>query len=211
MTPIHGCIFSFVLPNLSLPFLPYFLFPLWPIPCESYSTFMTHPIIPVGGQCHNSCITPIVLWPWWTDGPLFFCLFPALIPLLPFPLFPTRTILLWLMLVDSCCTIMTHPRTPALGPGGVRWLMDLFCDSSLFTLVHYRLCIFNYKYRVVAVVRPQSCLRPLLAIQVLPSHPLSLLSYYALLWTTEPLNHWALVSTAFTLTSSIPRPCKVLT
>ena len=116
--------------------------------------------------------------------------------------------------------------------------MDLFHDSPLFAHVCYRLCFFNYKYRVVgnlaiapsmaslskrcsmmyglpdmennlalalltipacpiylnlslstlqsitwvvAVVRPQSCLCLLLAIQVIPSQLLSLLSYYALL------------------------------
>ena len=59
--------------------------------------------------------------------------------------------------------------------------MDLFPDSPLFMFICYRLCLFNYKYRVVAVVRPQSCLRLLLAIQVIPSQLLSLLSFYALL------------------------------
>ena len=89
--------------------------------------------------------------------------------------------------------------------------MDLFHDSPLFALIYYKLWIFNYKYHVVAVVRPQSCLHLLLAIQVIPSQLLSLLSYYTLLWITEPLNHWTLASIATMLTSSIPRPCKVLT
>ena len=89
--------------------------------------------------------------------------------------------------------------------------MDLFHDSPLFALIYYKLWIFNYKYCVVAVVRPQSCLHLLLAIQVIPSQLLSLLSYYTLLWITEPLNHWTLASTATMLMLSIPRPCKVLT
>ena len=59
--------------------------------------------------------------------------------------------------------------------------MDLIHDSPLFVLVYYKLWLFNYKYPVVAVVRPQSCLHLLLAIQVLPSQLLPLLSYYALL------------------------------
>ena len=59
--------------------------------------------------------------------------------------------------------------------------MDLLCDSCLFVLIYYKLWIFNYKYCVGTVVRPQSCLRLLLAIQVIPSQPLSLLGYYTLL------------------------------
>ena len=43
------------------------------------------------------------------------------------------------------------------------------------------------------------------------TQPLSHLSYYTLLWTTEPQNHWALAPTVTMLTLSIPRPCKVLT
>ena len=41
--------------------------------------------------------------------------------------------------------------------------------------------------------------------------PLSSLGCYALLCTTEPLNHWTLEPTATTLMPSAPRPCKVLT
>ena len=59
--------------------------------------------------------------------------------------------------------------------------MDLLCDSCLFVLIYYKLWIFNYKYCIVAVVRPQSCLHLLLAIQVIPPLPLSSLGYYALL------------------------------
>ena len=95
---------------------------------------------------------------------------------------------LWLILVDSSCTIMTHPRTPILGPEGCTmthgptpWLI-LVC-----THIYYKLWLFNYKYHVVAVVRPQSCLRPLLAIQVIPL-------YLCLAWATMPSswpwNHW---------------------
>ena len=112
----------------------------------------------------------------------------------------TRTVLLWLILGYRSQDLKAVP-----------WLMDLFHESPLFMLICYRLCLFNYKYRVVAVVRPQSCLCPLLAIQVIPSQPLSHLSYYALLWITEPLKHWTLAPTAHPLTLSIPRPCKVLT
>ena len=42
--------------------------------------------------------------------------------------------------------------------------MDLFHDSHLFAYICYRLCVLNYKYLVVAVVGPQSCLRLILAI-----------------------------------------------
>ena len=59
--------------------------------------------------------------------------------------------------------------------------MNLLHESPLFALICYRLCIFNYRYRIAAVARPQSCLHLLLAIQVIPSQLLSLLSYYALL------------------------------
>ena len=46
--------------------------------------------------------------------------------------------------------------------------MDLLHDAPLFVTVSYKLCVFNYKYHVVAVVRPQSCLRPFLAITLIP-------------------------------------------
>ena len=59
--------------------------------------------------------------------------------------------------------------------------MGLLHDSFLFTPVCYRLRLFNYKYRIVAVVRPQSCLHLLLAIQVIHSLLLSSLGYYTLL------------------------------
>ena len=36
----------------------------------------------------------------------------------------------------------------------VRIMTDLLHDSLLFTFVCYRLCVLNYKYRVVAVVGP---------------------------------------------------------
>ena len=45
--------------------------------------------------------------------------------------------------------------------------MDLFHDSPLFAFVYYKLRVFDYKYPVVAVVRPQSCLRLTLAIHCL--------------------------------------------
>ena len=59
--------------------------------------------------------------------------------------------------------------------------MDLLHDSPLFIPIYYKLWFFNYKYRIAAIVSPQSCLCLLLAIQVIPSQPLSLLSYYTLL------------------------------
>ena len=88
--------------------------------------------------------------------------------------------------------------------------MDLFHDSLLFAHVCYRLCVFDYKYPVVAVVRPQSCLRLTLAIHYLPSLPLSSLGLRPHLShrTIELLNPCL---HSYMLSSSTPRPCKALT
>ena len=56
-----------------------------------------------------------MLWSLHMDTIFFFSF---LFPFNTRPLFPTWTSLLWLMCVDSDCTIMTHPRTPIPGPGG---------------------------------------------------------------------------------------------
>ena len=112
---------------------------------------------------------------------------------------------------DSCALTQTVLSWLILGHlsqalEAVWWLMDLIHDSPLFVLVYYKLWLFNYKYHVVAVVRPQSCLCPLLAIQVIP-----LSTSVSLELLHSPLNHRTLASTATPLMSSIPRPCKVLT
>ena len=80
--------------------------------------------------------------------------------------------------------------------------MNLLHESPLFVLICYRLYIFNYKYRVVAIVRLQSCLHPSLAIHCIPLN-------FCLTWATtpssepqEPLNHW-------TLASTVPCSCQV--
>ena len=53
----------------------------------------------------------------WTTFLFLLHLLPFVL-LSPLPLFPIWTNLCWLMIVDSCCTTMTHPRTPVLGPEG---------------------------------------------------------------------------------------------
>ena len=90
---------------------------------------------------------------------------------------------------DSCALTQTVLSWLILGHlsqalEAVWWLMDLIHDSPLFVLVYYKLWLFNYKYHVVAVVRPQSCLCPLLAIQVIP-----LSTSVSLELLHSPLNH----------------------
>ena len=84
----------------------------------------------------------------------------------------------WRLYHDSWAYPMTHGLIP--------WLMGLSHDSPLFAYICYRLWLFNYKYHVVAVVRPQSCLRLLLAIQVIP---LYLCLFWATMPSSEPQKH----------------------
>ena len=89
--------------------------------------------------------------------------------------------------LDSACTIVTHPRIPVLGPEGCTMTHGLTTWLTLVAFICYRLCIFNYKYRVVAVVRPQSCLCPFLAIHCIP---LNCCLTWAAMPSSEPQSHW---------------------
>ena len=130
---------------------------------------------------HFKWVWHFLSWLNRTDGLFSFVIssyFPF-VPLLLLPLFPiwtnlcdsyalTSTVLLWLILWYLSYVLKA-----------VRWLTDLLCDSPLFVSVYYRLCVFNYKYHVVAVVRPLSCLSLFLAIHCIPLN-------FCLTWIAMP-------------------------
>ena len=95
---------------------------------------------------------------------LFTLLFLILVLFSSHRLFLNWTNLCLCYYADSHCTIVTHPRILILGPGGCTMTHGLIPWLTLLAYICYRLCVLNYKYPVVAVVAPQSCLHLYLAI-----------------------------------------------
>ena len=70
-----------------------------------------------------------------------------------------------------------------------------FSVTHMFCHIYYKLYIFNYKYPVVAVVRPQSCLHLNLAIHKAPCLlPLYICLYLAVKASSETLNSLTVMS-----------------
>ena len=97
-----------------------------------------------------------------------------------------------------------HNRHHYPSPWGLwLWLTCICHDLSMFTLIYYRLYIFNYKYLAVAVVSPQPCLHLTLAsIQQAPHCFLSFSVSVGLLCPHQISSdhHWPSSSTEYCLT-----------
>ena len=114
---------------------------------NSTQKYMGIQVLPIH-RCHDSDVG--------MDYFSFLLYFPSHLwfPLRLIPLCRLWTSFCLLIYDDSCCTVLTHPRTPVLGPEGCMMTHGLIPWLTLFTLVCYRLRVLNYKYLVVAVVGP---------------------------------------------------------
>ena len=109
-----------------------------------------------------------------------------------------------------------HNRHHYPSPWGLwLWLTCSCHDLSMFTLIYYRLYIFNYKYLAVAVVSPQPCLHLTLAsIQQAPHCFLSFSVSVGLLCPHQISSdhHWpSCLHRILSHSSWAPRPSKALT